>query len=457
MLTTDQRTSRTAATPGDRQHDADPVAHRRPAPAPSVVGLDRRGRPRGRRIGGRCACDAGLGHGPSLALAATRCQHPPAGTLGRRGADRRRDRGRGRDGDGGRARARLARPRPILLERSGDRTRGGELRRAHAELPAHLPRPVYVRMARRLARALAAARGRRRRGAPPGRGRARPRRRHGHGRRRARGGRRVVRAADGRRGGRAVAAAPPRGAGRGSSTSRRARSSAPTRRSRRRRASDRGRGREIREGNAGRTTPIRRRRGRGRDVRGRRDPGAGGDRRRRRLGAAAPPRRRRPAAARSLRSSSRPYSTTDPDLGAIPTLIDWDAAPDQFALHRAQRVRPRRAQGGDPPVRARPSIPDARTFEPGRGTRGRGRRVGRPPCRPGARAHPSPRPACTPSRPTRTSCSTASGPLVVASPCSGHGFKFAPLVGEVLADLATGRDARRPARTVPAGPAGAPP
>jgi sarcosine oxidase len=26
---------------------------------------------------------------------------------------------------------------------------------------------------------------------------------------------------------------------------------------------------------------------------------------------------------------------------------------------------------------------------------------------------------------------------VIASPCSGHGFKFAPLVGEILADLAT--------------------
>lgn len=32
-----------------------------------------------------------------------------------------------------------------------------------------------------------------------------------------------------------------------------------------------------------------------------------------------------------------------------------------------------------------------------------------------------------------------SGPLVVASPCSGHGFKFTPLVGEIVADLATGR------------------
>jgi sarcosine oxidase len=30
------------------------------------------------------------------------------------------------------------------------------------------------------------------------------------------------------------------------------------------------------------------------------------------------------------------------------------------------------------------------------------------------------------------------GPVVIASPCSGHGFKFAPLVGELVADLATG-------------------
>jgi len=34
----------------------------------------------------------------------------------------------------------------------------------------------------------------------------------------------------------------------------------------------------------------------------------------------------------------------------------------------------------------------------------------------------------------------ARGPLVVGSPCSGHGFKFAPLVGEVLACLAGGRE-----------------
>ncbi|MGZ8581393.1 MAG: N-methyl-L-tryptophan oxidase [Actinomycetota bacterium] len=32
------------------------------------------------------------------------------------------------------------------------------------------------------------------------------------------------------------------------------------------------------------------------------------------------------------------------------------------------------------------------------------------------------------------------GPIVVASPCSGHGFKFVPLFGRALADLATGTE-----------------
>jgi sarcosine oxidase len=30
--------------------------------------------------------------------------------------------------------------------------------------------------------------------------------------------------------------------------------------------------------------------------------------------------------------------------------------------------------------------------------------------------------------------------VIVASPCSGHGFKFAPAIGELLADLATGAE-----------------
>jgi sarcosine oxidase len=34
--------------------------------------------------------------------------------------------------------------------------------------------------------------------------------------------------------------------------------------------------------------------------------------------------------------------------------------------------------------------------------------------------------------------------IVLASPCSGHGFKFASLIGEVLADLATERTTNHP-------------
>ena len=37
------------------------------------------------------------------------------------------------------------------------------------------------------------------------------------------------------------------------------------------------------------------------------------------------------------------------------------------------------------------------------------------------------------------------GPVVVASACSGHGFKFGPLLGEILAALAVGDDPAIPA------------
>ena len=43
-----------------------------------------------------------------------------------------------------------------------------------------------------------------------------------------------------------------------------------------------------------------------------------------------------------------------------------------------------------------------------------------------------------------------SGPFVVASPCSGHGAKFAPLLGEAIADLAAGKPAPDPRFTLAA-------
>jgi sarcosine oxidase len=49
------------------------------------------------------------------------------------------------------------------------------------------------------------------------------------------------------------------------------------------------------------------------------------------------------------------------------------------------------------------------------------------------------------STPTEDFLLDRRGPIVVCSPCSGHGAKFAPLIGELTADLATG-DADIPER-----------
>jgi sarcosine oxidase len=43
----------------------------------------------------------------------------------------------------------------------------------------------------------------------------------------------------------------------------------------------------------------------------------------------------------------------------------------------------------------------------------------------------------TPDRDFIIDCLPGAPQVIVASPCSGHGFKFAPAIGEILADLAT--------------------
>jgi sarcosine oxidase len=45
------------------------------------------------------------------------------------------------------------------------------------------------------------------------------------------------------------------------------------------------------------------------------------------------------------------------------------------------------------------------------------------------------------SAPTEDFVVDRTGPIVVCSPCSGHGFKFAPLIGELVAGLAEGSPA----------------
>ena len=42
------------------------------------------------------------------------------------------------------------------------------------------------------------------------------------------------------------------------------------------------------------------------------------------------------------------------------------------------------------------------------------------------------------------------GPVVIVSPCSGHGAKFAPLIGRLAADLAIGASEPNPRFALPA-------
>ncbi|MBA3739104.1 MAG: FAD-dependent oxidoreductase [Actinobacteria bacterium] len=121
---------------------------------------------------------------------------------------------------------------------------------------------------------------------------------------------------------------------------------------------------------------------------------------------------------------------------SIPTVIDWDSAPQQppYLVPNPFRVGEIKAGAH----LSGPVIdPDARSFEPDVDREAHTVMwVGE---------HLASRP---PILRTETCLYTTTpdedfvidrtGPLVIGSPCSGHGFKFAPLIGEALADLATG-------------------
>ena len=124
------------------------------------------------------------------------------------------------------------------------------------------------------------------------------------------------------------------------------------------------------------------------------------------------------------------------DDPSVPTIIDWDAAPSQPPYLVPNPFRPGEAKAGS--HLSGPGVdPDTRSFDPDAAREADtidwlGERL-----------------ASTPRLlRTETCLYTTSpdedfvvdrvGPVVIASPCTGHGFKFAPLVGDVLADLATG-------------------
>jgi sarcosine oxidase len=121
---------------------------------------------------------------------------------------------------------------------------------------------------------------------------------------------------------------------------------------------------------------------------------------------------------------------------SIPTIIDWDAEPRQPPYLVPNPFQPGEIKAGA--HLSGPLVdPDARSFEPD---------VER---EASIIAWTAQR-LSSPARLVRTeTCLYTTtpdedfvidrvGPLVVASPCTGHGFKFAPLIGEGLAELATG-------------------
>jgi sarcosine oxidase len=90
---------------------------------------------------------------------------------------------------------------------------------------------------------------------------------------------------------------------------------------------------------------------------------------------------------------------------SIPTVIDWDAGPREPPYLVPNPFRPGEIKAGA--HLSGPLVdPDTRSFEP--------------------------------DAAREDFVIDRIGPLVVASPCTGHGFKFAPLIGGWLADLAIG-------------------
>jgi sarcosine oxidase len=129
------------------------------------------------------------------------------------------------------------------------------------------------------------------------------------------------------------------------------------------------------------------------------------------------------------------YFTTDETVGAIPTVIDWDAAPDQPPYIVPNAFAPGEIKAGAH-LSGPPTDPNTR---PGTDAEREARVVDWV----HRRVDPAPTATTTETclytvAPDEDFVIDRVGPVVVASPCSGHGFKFAPLVGEALADLATG-------------------
>lgn len=126
----------------------------------------------------------------------------------------------------------------------------------------------------------------------------------------------------------------------------------------------------------------------------------------------------------------------DVEAAAMPTVIDWDAAPRQPPYVVPNPFAPGQIKAGahlSGPV----VDPDTRSFEPDQDREAW--IVGWVADRLSLAAVPTKTETCLyTTTPDEDFVLDRIGPIVVASPCTGHGFKFTPLIGEVLAGLATG-------------------
>ena len=138
----------------------------------------------------------------------------------------------------------------------------------------------------------------------------------------------------------------------------------------------------------------------------------------------------------TLRPTLEQSTYFDADAADLPTVIDWDEAPEQPPYIVPDPFEPGTIKAGahlSGPV----VDPDTRSFEPDEARELQvvdwvGRRLV-------SGARPLRTETCLYTRtPDEDFVLDRVGPLVLASPCSGHGFKFTPLIGEVLADLVTG-------------------
>jgi sarcosine oxidase len=130
------------------------------------------------------------------------------------------------------------------------------------------------------------------------------------------------------------------------------------------------------------------------------------------------------------------YFDLPPEDSAIPTVIDWDEAPHQPPYLVPNPFAPGEIKAGA--HLSGPTVdPETRTFQPDLEREHRivswaEDRIVRGPVLTRTET------CLYTVTPDEDFVLDRIGPVVVASPCTGHGFKFTPLIGEVLADLALG-------------------